>query len=63
MLSSQIYSTNKCGLGFSHFDKRSTSQTIFVNATREFNHKESIKLLVVDHHKMPYDRNNFYVVK
>lgn len=48
-------------LNFFNFDKRSTSQTIFINATSKFNNKESKKDHVVSHHKRSYDRNNFYV--
>lgn len=63
VLSSQRFSNNKCRLAFSNFDKPSTSQTIFTKATRKFNNKESRKEHVVNHHKMPYDRKNFYVNK
>lgn len=63
VLSSQIYSSNKYGLGFSNFDKLSTSQTILVKTTSKFNKKESKKVHVVNHHKKPHDRNNFYVNK
>lgn len=50
-------------LGFSNFDQSSTSQAIIVDATRKLNDKEIKKEHVVNHHKMPYDRNNFYVNK
>lgn len=63
MLSSQIFSNNKYGLGFSNFDKTSSSQTIFVKATSKFNKTESKKEHVVSHHKIPYNRNKFYVNK
>lgn len=63
VLRSQIYSSNKCGLGFSNFDNPSTSHIIFVKTTNKFNNKESKKVHVVNHHKRPYDRNNFYVNK
>lgn len=63
MLSSQRHSSNKCGLGFYNFDIPSTSQTIFVKATRKFTNKESKKVHATNHHKRPYDRNNFYVNK
>lgn len=63
VLSSQIFSNNKCGLDFSNFHKPSTSQSIFVKATSKFNNKESNKEHGVNHLKRPYDRNNFYVNK
>ena len=59
--SSQIFSNNKCGLEFSNFDKPSTSPTIFVKVTNKFNNQDSKKKRVVNHHKMPYDRNYIYV--
>ena len=58
---SQIFSNNKFGLEFFNFDKPSTSPTIFLKATKKFNNQDSKKKRVVNHHKKPYDRNNFSV--
>lgn len=63
VLSSQRYSSNKCGIHFSNFDKSSASQTIFVKAIGRFNNKDSNKLHVINHCKRPHDRNKFYLNK
>ncbi|XP_045798087.1 uncharacterized protein LOC123892341 [Trifolium pratense] len=61
VLSSQRFSNDKCGLGFSNFDKLSTSHNTFVKTTcNKFNNNESKKEHVVNYHKRTYDRNNFY---
>jgi hypothetical protein len=56
VLSSQRFSNNKCGLGFSNFDKPSTSQTIFVKTTyNKFNNVEPKKVHGVIRHYGRYD--------
>lgn len=61
--SRQRYSNNKCGLGFSNFNKPNTSKTIFVKASTKFNNVKPKKVHDVIHSKRSYDRNHYYVFK
>lgn len=60
MLCSQKNPNDKCGLGFTNFDKPSTSQIIFVKATNKFNNEESEIEHVVNDHKSAYKRNHVF---
>ena len=58
VLSKQSDSNNKTGLGFSNFDKPSTSKTIFVKASTTSNNLEPKKMHVVIPLKSMNPRNN-----
>lgn len=61
VLSRQRYSNDKCGFEFSKFDKPSTSKTIFVKDSTQFNNVEPKNVHDVNHPKRSYVRNNSYV--
>jgi hypothetical protein len=61
VLSNQRFSNDKCGLGFSNFDKPSTSHTTFVKATcNKFNNVEQKKVHIVNPSKRLNVRFNSY---
>ena len=62
ILSQQRYSNDKSGLGYSKFDKSSTSKTIFVKAIDQSNKEKVNKAQKVNHHlKKRFPKKKSYV--